>query len=530
MPGASDSGTLPSWLAPQGPQEGLGHYVEVVREHLRLIIACVIVATAVAAAYVKVAPKSYKAESHLLVTPVNGETNFVGLGLITNSGSPTGDVSTAASLVTTSEVASIVAAKVPHTTAHGVLGQVGAVPVAESNVVAITATASSAARAQRLANAFALGTVEDRTRALHHELDTIIPALREQVSALPFGQRTGQGSLGERLAALEALRAGPDPTITVASLAERPTSPSWPRTKLTVIAGVIVGLLIGLGAAFALDGLDPRIRREETLRRIFRLPVLARIPRERRGGANHAPLRPDEISEVALESYRMLRVALGMRGFSGRRFSLKDARSVMITGSSSSEGKSTVALNFASALAAAGNRVILIETDLRRPSLGAALDIHPPHGITGVLMQDIELEDALVPVGDPDGNLSVLLVDRAGPFLADGLLAKGSELVQKAKSLADYVVVDAPPVTEVSDALPLSQHVDDVVVVARLGHSRADRLVNLGEILARQGVRPTGLVIVGDDFSQRSGYYLESSPRQGGLRKRSRRHVPAVAP
>ena len=529
MPGASDSAAPPSWLEPRGPQEGLSHYVEVVREHLRLIIACVVVATAIAGIYAKVASKSYKAESHLLVTPVNGETNYVGLGLITNSGSPTGDVSTAASLVTTSEVASIVARQFPHTSTHTVLGEVSAVPVAESNVVAVTATASSAARAQALANAFARGTVENRTDVLHRQLDTIIPTLREEVFAQPPGARTGQGSLGERLAALEALRAGPDPTITVASLAQRPTSPSWPRTKLTLVAGVIAGLLIGLGAAFALDGLDPRIRREETLRRIFRLPVLARIPRERHAGAQHAPLRPDEISEVALESYRMLRVALGVRGFSTPRFSLTDSRSVMVTGSSSSEGKSTVALNFASALAAAGNRVILIETDLRRPSLGAALRIHPPHGITGVLMHDIELEDALVQLDGSDGNLAVLLVDQAGPYLADGLLANGSELVEKAKSLADYVVVDAPPVTEVSDALPLSQHVDDVLIVARLGHSRTDRLINLGEILARQGVRPTGLVIVGDELSQRGGYYLESSPRQRGLRKRSRRQVPAVS-
>ncbi len=529
MPRVSDSTSPPSWLTPQGPQEGLSHYLEVVREHLRLIIACVVVATAIAGIYAKVAPKSWTAESHLLVTPVNSETNFVGLGLITNSGSPTGDVATAASLVTTSEVAAIVAGKLPHTTAHSVLGQVSAVPVAESNVVAITATASSAARAQHLANAFALGTVENRTSVLHRQLDAIIPALREQVSALPFGQRTGQGSLGERLAALEALRAGPDPTITVASLAQLPTSPSWPRTKLSLIAGLLVGLLIGLGAAFALDGLDPRIRREETLRRIFRLPVLARIPRERHASARHSPLRPDELSEVALESYRMLRVALGVRGFSNSRFALTESRSVMITGSSSSEGKSTVALNFASALATAGNRVILIETDLRRPSLGAALRIRPAHGITGVLMGDIALEDALVPLDGAESNLAVLLVDQAGPFLADGLLANGSELVEKAKTLAEYVIVDAPPVTEVSDALPLSKHVDDVLIVARLGHSRADRLTNLGEILARQNVRPTGLVIVGDEFSQRGGYYLESSAKSRGLRKRSREQVPAVS-
>ena len=147
----SDPARAPDWLAPQGPREGLGHYVEIVRDRRKLIVACVLIVTIVAGAYAKLASPSYKAESHLLVTPVNGETSLIGLGLITNSGNPTGDVSTAASLVTTSEVAALVAAKVGHTTGRVVLGQVSAVPVAQSNVVAVTATASSAKRAQTVA-------------------------------------------------------------------------------------------------------------------------------------------------------------------------------------------------------------------------------------------------------------------------------------------------------------------------------------------------------------------------------------------
>jgi Mrp family chromosome partitioning ATPase/capsular polysaccharide biosynthesis protein len=521
MPGASEASATPAWLAPQGPQEGLGHYVEVIREHLRLIVACVLIATLIAGVYTKLAPRSWKAEAHLLVTPVNSETNLIGLGLITNSENPSGDIATAASLVTTSEVAARVAAKVHHTTVHGLLGQVSAVPVAESNVVAVSATASSAARAQAIANDFALGAVEARTQALHNQLDTMIPALKAELLTLPPAQQAGTGSLGERLAALEALRAGPDPTLTVASLAQRPISPSWPRTKLSVIAGILIGLIIGLGSAFVLEGLDSRIRREETLRRIFRLPVLARVPRERHPASHQIPLRPDQLSPVALESYRMLRVALGVSGFSTATYTLTDSRSVMITGSTSSEGKSTVSLNLASALASAGHRVILIEADVRRPSLASTLRVEVPSGIAAVLMGEVELEDALVTVdGAEDNQFRALLVGQSSPYLADGLLARGGELVEQAKALSDYVVLDAPPVTEVSDALPLSQAVDDVLIVARLGRSRADQLVNLGEILARQGVRPTGLVIVGDDFAQRGGYYAEPVARSRGLRRR----------
>ena len=506
-----------AWLAPQGPREGLVHYVEVVRERLRLIVACVLVATLAAGAYAKLTTPTWKAQSNLLFTPVSGNTgSLIGLGLIVSSGSPTNDVSTAASFVTTPEVAALVAARIGHTTPSAVLGQVAAVPVAQSNVIAITATASSATRAQAIANAFALGTVQNRTQTLHQQINAIIPPLQAQVQALPPAQRTGQGSLGERLASLQALRAGPDPTIGVESFAQRPGSPSSPKTKLSIVAGLLVGLVIGLAVAFAQEGLDPRVRREERLRRIFRLPVLARIPRERHRSSRGLPLRPSDLSPAVHESYRMLRVSLSARGSSAT------ARSVMVTGSTRSEGKSTVALNLAATLAQGGKEVILVEADLRRPSLASALGIRPDLGMDDVLMNEVELEDALITVDWLGENLRMLLVGQAGPYLADGLLAATDQLVQRVEALSDYVVFDAPPVTEVSDVLPLTRQVDDVLIVARLGHSRADQLVNLGEVLARQDVRPAGLVIVGDDLGQANGYYAVAprSTRRGVRRLR----------
>ncbi len=525
MPRADDPVRAPDWLAPQGPREGLGHYVEVIRDRRKLIITCVVIATLLAFAYAKLASPSYKAESHLLVTPVNGETSLIGLGLITSSSSPTGDVLTAASLVTTSEVAALAAAKVGATTGRALLGEVSAVPVAQSNVVSVTATAGTAKRAQAIANAFAVATVQNRTRILHRQLEQIIPTLKAQVEALPIAQRTGQGSLGERLSSLQTLLAGPDPTISVESLAQLPDAPSSPRKGLSIIIGFIAGLVLGLGGAFALESLDPRVRREETLRRIFRLPVLARVPRERRPASRKLPMRPGELSPAAQESYRMLRVALGARSHS------EGGRSMMVTGSTRSEGKSTVALNLAATLAFSGHKVILVEADLRRPSLGGALDLlakRGKRGTAGVLMGEISLRDALVPVKQLSDNLSALLVEQSAPYLADGLLAASDEIVSQAQSLADYVIFDSPPVTEVSDALPLSQHVDDVLIVARLGHSRTDQLVNLGELLSRQGVRPAGLVIVSDDYSQGSGYYAPTPTSSSRLGGRVQAQMPAI--
>jgi Mrp family chromosome partitioning ATPase len=164
--------------------------------------------------------------------------------------------------------------------------------------------------------------------------------------------------------------------------------------------------------------------------------------------------------------------------------------------------------------------VILVEADLQRPSLGAALGVDTSQGVAEVLMGDISLEDALVSPDATGEDLKVLLAGRSYGSLVDGLLTAAGRLVEPAKELADYVIFDTPPVTDVSDILPLSQYVDDVLIVSRLGHSRVDKLVNLGEVLSRQGVSPTGLVIVDDDLNQGSVYYYAQAPhsrRRGPL-------------
>jgi Mrp family chromosome partitioning ATPase len=145
-----------------------------------------------------------------------------------------------------------------------------------------------------------------------------------------------------------------------------------------------------------------------------------------------------------------------------------------------------------------------------------------------VLMGDVALEDALMTVDWLGDNLKLLLAERTDHYLADSLLTATDKLVAPAKALADYVIFDAPPVTEVSDILPLCQHVDDLLIVTRLGRSRADQLVNLGEILTRQGVRPAGLVVVDDDLNQGSGYHYGYTP-SGSARRMPRRKRMTVA-
>src|SRR5207245_2907890 len=130
---------------------------------------------------------------------------------------------------------------------------------------------------------------------------------------------------------------------------------------------------------------------------------------------------------------------------------------------SPTEGKTRTAINLASSLALAGNTVILIEADLRRPAIGEALEVSATHGTGSVLLGMASFQDALVETRAYGRYLRLLLADKSGAasgFMADQLfLPAAQDLVQEAKQLADYVIVDSPPLSEVLDALPLPQPV-----------------------------------------------------------------------
>ncbi|HXC45227.1 MAG TPA: Wzz/FepE/Etk N-terminal domain-containing protein, partial [Solirubrobacteraceae bacterium] len=278
---ASDREAAP-WLGPRLEEEGLQRYARTIRERWRVVLACVVVAVAAAGVYIALAPKVYQATSQLLITPVEpSDPTTIGLGLISTSNDPGRDVATGASLVTTAQIADSAIAKLGlHETPRKLLGKVSAVPLANTSIVSITASASSAARAQAIANAFAEQTVAIRTQRVHAIEEKTIALLKIELEHEPREQvnASGSESVASRLAGLQELRAQPDPTVSVAALAEAPTAPSSPRKAISLVAGLFAGLILGLGAAFVLQNVDPRLRREEQLREIFRLPILSRVP------------------------------------------------------------------------------------------------------------------------------------------------------------------------------------------------------------------------------------------------------------
>lgn len=500
------------WLSPPEEQEGLKRYVETFRERFWLIVLTMAVTTGMAVLYVATATKTYEAEADLLVTPVtSNDPVLASLGLIGISADPTRDVETAARLITNTTVADGAKAQLNSPLeAQTLLAKVSAVPVAQSNIVAVTATETSPEAAKELADAFAEQAVATRTKALHEQIEEQLPLLEKQAET--SADTLGEESLASQIAQLKLLASGPTPDMRVQTLASLPTEQASPRPVLSVAAGLVAGAILGVVAAFAAQVLDPRLRREGQLRRLYRLPILGRIPKESK--AQSEPLSPHRLSPVSSEAYRTLRSTL----------TAAPGRVILVTGSAASEGKTTTAVNLAASLTLTGKRVILIESDLRRPVLGGTLGASPVHGgVVGVLIENVSLAEALVPSEQYGPNLQLLLADYEGGWIADLFsIPAAQRMVEEARQMADYVIIDSPPLNEVVDALPLARMADTVLVVVKLGTTRLDKLAQLGELLAENGIRPAGFAVVGVPRPSRSEYHYYATafdtPGSGGRR------------
>lgn len=521
---ASEISNRPSWRQPT-QQDGLKQSLQTIRERWWVVLLAVLATTAAAAAYVLTAEKVYEAEADVLISPVPDDAQaLISLGLPPRSSDPLRDVETAARLISSIDVAEQAQPKLAGTAAEDLSPEelrdsITAAPLADSNIVSLTARSDDPDAAAAIANAFGEAAIAQRSRDFQKRLKSKLAELQQSIEAANPADPAVQSTAAE-IAQLQLLEGQPDPTLTLAVEARPSDSAVSPRPTLSLLAGILAGLVLGIGAVFVHRLVDPRLRHEEQLYESFRLPVLARIPQDPNGGGAgvHLPIAPNRLSPPTLEAYRTLRGTLGVFRPPGG-----GARSVLVTSASAKEGKSTTALGLASAMAQAGNRVIMIEADLRRPELGSAMQVGVQRGVVSVLIGESSLEDALVESPLVGPNLRMLLADHTGPATTELFaLRVAEELISDAERLADYVVVDSAPLVEVVDSLPLARLVDDVVIVVRLKETRLDRLSQLAELFSESDIRPSGFAIVGT-AAQRGEYYYMAPNADGAARGGSRR-------
>ena len=300
-------------------------------------------------------------------------------------------------------------------------------------------------------------------------------------------------------------------------VARVPTAPSEPNIHQGLTTGFGLGLAGGIMLAFLLEGLDNTVRTPEQAHAISGLASLGMIPLGSRNvklSGTRQQLSISSPSQEAVElitqsrpqsqmseSYRALRTSLLLSSVGA------PPKVIVMTSALPQEGKTTTSMNTAIVLAQKGGRVLLVDADLRRPSIHKALGLGPRGGLSNVLTGTTPLEQAIttsellptlyvLPAGTPPPNPAELL---ASPQMRD--------LLTTLRLNYDHIVIDSPPTLSVTDAVIMSTYADTVVLVIRSGQTTKHALRRAREILVRVNARISGVLLNAADLSSPEYYY-----------------------
>jgi receptor protein-tyrosine kinase len=470
-------------------------YLQILRHRKWWVGSIAVLGLAASLAFSLTSHKQYSATAQLLVQP---SVNASGLGAAQQPVTQT-DVQTELQLVTSAQVQQAVRDRLKSTPA------VSASEVGQTNVMAITATSQVPSQASLVANLYANAFVQYRQAVASRNLASAEAQLRSQISSLGQQLRSFHGNttspeasallnqqavLKEQLAQMQVSGAVDTGDVVLVTPAQTPVSPSSPRPVQDALLGLAAGLALGLAAAFVRDSLDDRLTSKEAAEHAGGSPVLAMTPAVT-SWRRQAPLvvSVTEPTSPAAESYRSLRTSLQ---FARQEQQL---RSVVVTSPGVGDGKTSTLANLGVVFAQAGERVVLVSCDLRRPRIGEFFGMDEQAGLTCVLTGQRTLEEAVLPVPGFE-RLSLL---PAGPVPSNP-----AELLNSAPAQAifarlrddfDLVLIDSPPVLPVTDAAILSQYADATLMLAAAGQTRRGDLHRAVEKLGQVGATILGIVL-----------------------------------
>ena len=313
----------------------------------------------------------------------------------------------------------------------------------------------------------------------------------------------------------------PDQAMSVVELqtldsAVLPGAPSYPNVQLAIALGLLVGLALGVAYALVRGAVDRRLRTPAAVEKEFDLPVLGALPYDKQIAEKGASSRSTDFA--TLESVRELRTNLQFMDVDN------PPRLIVVTSSLPGDGKTTVSIKLAEAIAESGHPVVLVDADLRRPRITDYLGLVPGVGLTDVLVGRAELPDVIQDYG-PTGNFHVLGAGAVPPNPSELL---GSATMRRVLDELDhdaFVLIDTPPLIPVTDAAILTARTDGALVVVRAGKTTIDlldrALLSLDKVKGRSlGVILTGMSRKGPD-SHYYGYSYEYG--DDGDRRRVRR-------
>ncbi len=511
----------------------LQDYFAVLRRRRRVLVLSVLIAVGVALAISLVQTPQYRAESELLLRRTASEELLVDeVGQVRSSTDSERELNNEIRLIESRAVRDAVDAV--YEGPLDIDDVAAGAPASESNdVLDISVTAADPAEAAELVNLYAETYIAERKDrqvadllATGEEIQTRLDQLREQiaevsqplddinarVAAAPAGtpqrveledqrqsvlmevlpqlaplqsrESTFRGQLEQLEVTQDLTRAG---GVEVLTPAEEPSSPVSPNTVGNVVIGGLIGLLGGIALAFAVEYLDDSVGSKDEAEKITGLPTLGVIPKGTDVPADLVSI--SDPSAPAAEAYRSLRTSVKFLALD------TSVKTILVTSTAASEGKTVTAANLATVLAQRGDRVLLVGGDLRRPRVHELFGSPQSPGLTTVLVGDATAASVTYAVEEVPG-LHVMPPGATPPNPAELLdSSRARELFASLRNSFDAVIVDAPPVLPVTDAQILAGSADAVLLVVAFRETSKRGLARSIELLSQVDAPLVGIVL-----------------------------------
>ncbi len=294
-------------------------------------------------------------------------------------------------------------------------------------------------------------------------------------------------------------------TVSVAKEAQVPAAAISPKLSLNVAFAFVLGVMAAAGLGLLFDYLDDTVKTTDDVEGVASAPTLGVIGKFR---GSQAQIEASELQSRHAEAYRQLRTNIHFTDLGAR------LKTIVVTSANPGEGKSTTASNLAAVLAQAGDRVILVDADLRRSSLRRTFKGPTSFGLTGLLYNDVQ-DPLLALTSTRWNNLRLLPAGVLPPNPSELLTStRMTRLLEKLRGMADYVIFDTPPVLAVTDAIILAANADATIVIAEAGKTRKDALRETARALHQANAKLLGVVINRAKVRSANYYYYRDDQDQ----------------